>query len=55
MSFMNPEPPGTPATGLSEDAVMVDVREQDEWDRGHAAGAIHIPLAELPARVGELP
>ena len=55
MSFMNPEPPGTPATALADDAVMVDVREQDEWDRGHATGAIHIPLAELPARVGELP
>jgi rhodanese-related sulfurtransferase len=55
MVFMNPEPPGTPATGLPDDAVMVDVREQDEWDRGHAAGAIHIPLAELPARIGELP
>lgn len=36
-------------------SVLVDVREQDEWDAGHAPDAVHIPLAELPARVEELP
>jgi rhodanese-related sulfurtransferase len=55
MTFMQPEPPGAPAVQLPDDAVMVDVREPDEWERGHAPGAIHIPLADLPARVGELP
>ena len=34
--------------------VLLDVREQDEWDAGHAAGAVHIPLGEVPARSGEL-
>jgi sulfur-carrier protein adenylyltransferase/sulfurtransferase len=29
---------------------VVDVREPWEWDSGHIAGAIHIPLGELPAR-----
>ena len=38
-----------------DDAVMLDVREQDEWDAGHAPGAVHIPLGELPARLDELP
>lgn len=38
-----------------DDAVILDVREQDEWDAGHAPGAIHIPLGELPARLDELP
>jgi rhodanese-related sulfurtransferase len=28
-------------------AVIVDVREQDEWNEGHIAGAIHIPLKQL--------
>jgi rhodanese-related sulfurtransferase len=41
-----PVPPGT---------VLVDVREHDEWDAGHAPQAMHIPLGELPDRVGELP
>ncbi len=40
---------------LADDAVMVDVREQNEWDAGHAPGAVHIPLGDLPSRLGELP
>jgi rhodanese-related sulfurtransferase len=40
---------------LPDDAVLVDVREADEWAAGHAPNAIHIPLAELPARLDELP
>ncbi|RNI19037.1 rhodanese-like domain-containing protein [Flexivirga caeni] len=40
---------------LADDAVVIDVREQNEWDAGHAPGAIHIPLGELPARLDELP
>lgn len=55
MTDMHPEAPGAPAVQLPDDAVMVDVREQDEWDGGHARNAVHIPLGELPARVGELP
>ena len=39
---------------LADDAVVLDIREQDEWDRGHAPGALHIPMSELPARVDEL-
>ncbi len=35
---------------------VVDVREPWEWDAGHVAGATHIPLADLPARLeAELP
>ncbi|MGN6413644.1 rhodanese-like domain-containing protein [Flexivirga sp.] len=40
---------------LADDAVMIDVREQNEWDAGHAPGAIHIPLGDLPARLDDLP
>jgi len=29
--------------------VLVDVREQHEWDAGHAPGAIHVPLSALDA------
>ncbi len=42
------------ATPLPQGATLLDVCEQDEWDAGHAPGAVHIPLAELPARHGEL-
>jgi len=42
------------ATGDSA-TVLVDVREQDEWDRGHAPEAVHLPMSELEARYNELP
>jgi len=35
-------------------AVIVDVREDDEWNAGHIAGAVHIPLNQLEARLPEL-
>ena len=35
-------------------ALILDVREEYEWSEGHAAGAIHIPLGELPVRYEEL-
>ena len=34
--------------------VLLDVRENDEWRQGHAAGARHIPMGEVPARVNEI-
>ena len=40
----------------SEGSAVVDVREPDEWQAGHVADALHIPLGELPARLeSELP
>lgn len=39
---------------LTGDAVVLDVREDYEWAAGHAEGALHIPLDELPDRLGEL-
>ncbi len=41
-------------TPLPPDVVVLDVREHFEWDAGHIADAIHIPLGELQTRVGEL-
>lgn len=35
-------------------AIIVDVREQDEWDEQHIAGAIFIPLDQVESRIGEL-
>ena len=39
----------------AREAVMIDVRERDEWRAGHVKGARHIPLGDLGARVGEIP
>ncbi|MGH4016029.1 MAG: rhodanese-like domain-containing protein [Pseudonocardiaceae bacterium] len=30
-------------------AILLDVREQHEWDAGHAAEAVHMPIEELDA------
>jgi hydroxyacylglutathione hydrolase len=35
--------------------VVLDVREPVEWEEGHVAGALHIPMREVPDRAGELP
>jgi molybdopterin/thiamine biosynthesis adenylyltransferase/rhodanese-related sulfurtransferase len=34
-----------------DDGVLLDVREQDEWDEGHLPRAIHIPRGNLESRV----
>lgn len=39
---------------LPDDVRVLDVREQVEWQHGHIAGALHIPMAEVPGRLGEL-
>jgi hydroxyacylglutathione hydrolase len=41
-------------TVKAKNVQIVDVRSPDEWRRGHLQGAIHIPLAALPDRIGEL-
>ena len=46
--------PQVPATEVPAGAYLLDVREDEEWDAGHVAGAVHIPLGELGARYTEL-
>jgi rhodanese-related sulfurtransferase len=40
---------------VPDDAVVLDVREVDEWVHGHIEGATHIPMGDVPARLGEVP
>lgn len=40
---------------VRDDDHLLDVREDDEWAEGRAPAAVHVPLMEVPARVGELP
>jgi hydroxyacylglutathione hydrolase len=50
--------PQVDAAGLTArngEVTVVDVRGQSEWDEGHIAGAVHIPLATLADRLDELP
>ncbi|UZJ30489.1 rhodanese-like domain-containing protein [Streptomyces endophytica] len=46
--------PTVDVDALSAEAFLLDVRENDEWQAGHAEGALHIPMSEFVARYGEL-
>jgi hydroxyacylglutathione hydrolase len=37
------------------DGVLLDVRTDGEWEASHIDGAIHVPLPELPSRLGKVP
>lgn len=47
--------PTVTVSELPDDALVVDVREPHEWAAGHAPGAVHIPMGDVPARLDELP
>ena len=37
-----------------EDFILLDVREDWEWEKAHLDGALHIPMADLESRLEEL-
>lgn len=47
--------PSVTVADLPDGATLLDVREQNEWDAGHAPSARHIPMGELAGRLDELP
>lgn len=56
---MNPhEIPSTTVDQLPDplpaDLVVLDVREDHEWEAGHIEGAVHVPLGQVAERAGEL-
>jgi rhodanese-related sulfurtransferase len=46
--------PSVSVQDLPADAVLLDVREPDEWAAGHVEGAQHIPMNDIPRRTDEL-
>ncbi|HTW18236.1 MAG TPA: rhodanese-like domain-containing protein [Nocardioides sp.] len=40
---------------LPEGLGVLDVREPVEWEHAHIEGAVHIPLMDLPQRLGDVP
>jgi len=47
--------PSGAADLVADGAFLLDVREQDEWDAGHAPDAVHIPMGQIAGRLEELP
>jgi glyoxylase-like metal-dependent hydrolase (beta-lactamase superfamily II) len=56
VTFMSMEELARRAAGGEPDLVILDVRERDEFERGHVRGAKHIPRGQLELRLNaELP
>jgi rhodanese-related sulfurtransferase len=49
---MNPwDVPSIDVSEMPEDAVLLDVREIDEWQAGHIEGSLHVPMNSVPQRL----
>jgi rhodanese-related sulfurtransferase len=46
--------PGVSVADVPDSAVLLDVRENDEWVAGHAPAAVHVPMGEVQQRLDEL-
>ena len=62
MSWLSKLFPNRPKVGpqqahelLGRGAILLDVREDAEWQAGHAPKARHIPLSRLPGRLRDVP
>lgn len=55
MGVFGPDVPTVTTPDVADDAYLLDVREDDEWTAGHAPGAHHVPMMEVPARLAEIP
>jgi rhodanese-related sulfurtransferase len=53
--FRRPSIPAVSAGDVADDAFLLDVREDDEWAAGHAPGAVHVPMMQIPARLDDIP
>lgn len=53
-TFRTLEPADVAEQVQSGEMLLVDVREDHEWDAGHAPRAIHVPLSEVEERIGEI-
>lgn len=47
--------PSVSVDTVPDDAVVLDVREPEEWTAGHIDGALHVPMNEVPQRVAYQP
>lgn len=50
-----PQVPAVRPLDVPDGAVLLDVREENEWGAGHVPDALHIPMGQLVSRLSELP
>lgn len=51
---MNAPMPEVDVASVPADALLLDVREDDEWQAGHAQDALHVPMSEFVGRLDEV-
>jgi rhodanese-related sulfurtransferase len=49
------EVPAIDAAEVPDEAYLLDVRQPEEWEAGHAPSAVHIPMGEISDRAAEVP
>ena len=47
--------PFVTAECLPDECLLLDCREHVEWNAGHIAGALHLPMNEIPLRLSHEP
>jgi rhodanese-related sulfurtransferase len=47
--------PEIDAAQVRDDVLLIDVRDDDEWAAGRAPQAQHVPMMQIPGRLGDLP
>lgn len=49
--MFGPHLPTVDVAAVPADAVLLDVREDDEFAAGHIDGAVHVPMMNIPQRL----
>jgi rhodanese-related sulfurtransferase len=47
--------PAEAQSAAASGSLLIDVRDQEDWDAGHAPMALHVPFRRLAERVTRLP
>lgn len=47
--------PADARAAVEAGALLLDVREDWEWNENHVPGALHIPMQQVPSRLAEIP
>ena len=55
VAVSTPTIPEVAIADVPPDAVLLDVREDDEWAAGRAPTAVHVPMTQLADRLEEVP
>ena len=53
--MFGPQIPSVTPGEVTDGAYLLDVREPDEWAAGHAPGAHHLPMMQIPAQMADVP